>query len=223
MDFTHHIIDMALNLDSYLGYIINYFGLWTYIILFWVVFAETGIIVLSFLPGDSLLFVIGALSAEGHLNLIFSIIILSLAAILGDTINYYIGKYIGPKIFSKEDSKLFNKRHLIEAHNFYEKYGGKTIILARFIPILRAFAPFIAGIGTMPYKKFLSYNIIGGILWVLIVTTIGYFFGNIPIVKDNFSFVVVAIILISVLPVVINELIRNHRKRKNLKIKGDHK
>lgn len=223
MDFTHHIIDMALNLDSYLGYIINYFGLWTYIILFWVVFAETGIIVLSFLPGDSLLFVIGALSAEGHLNLIFSIIILSLAAILGDTINYYIGKYIGPKIFSKEDSKLFNKRHLIEAHNFYEKYGGKTIILARFIPILRAFAPFVAGIGTMPYKKFLSYNIIGGMLWVLIVTTIGYFFGNIPIVKDNFSFVVVAIILISVLPVVINELIRNHRKRKNLKIKGDHK
>lgn len=223
MDFAHHLIDMALNLDSYLGYIINYFGLWTYVVLFGVVFAETGIIVVSFLPGDSLLFVIGALSAEGHLNLIFSIIILSLAAILGDTINYYIGKYIGPKIFSKEDSKLFNKRHLVEAHNFYEKYGGKTIILARFIPVLRAFAPFVAGIGTMSYKKFLSYNIIGGILWVLIVTTIGYFFGNIPIVKDNFSFVVVAIILISVLPVVINELIRNHRKRKNLKIKGDNK
>lgn len=214
MDFTHLIIDIALNLDSYLGYIINSFGLWTYVILFAVIFAETGIIVVSFLPGDSLLFVIGALSAGGHLNLILSMIILIIAAILGDTVNYYIGHYIGPKIFSKEDSRLFNKRHLMEAHNFYEKYGGKTIILARFIPIIRAFAPFVAGIGTMPYKRFLSYNIIGAILWVVIVTLIGYFFGNIPIVKDNFSLVVVAIVFISVLPVIVNELIRNYRKRK---------
>ncbi|MBZ9571076.1 DedA family protein [Methanobrevibacter sp. TMH8] len=215
MDFTHQVIDIVLNLDTYLGYIINLFGLWTYAILFAVIFAETGIIVVAFFPGDSLLFVIGALSAGGHLNLLFSVVLLSIAAILGDTVNYYIGKYIGPKIFSKEDSKLFNKKHLIEAHKFYEKYGGKTIILARFIPVIRVFAPFIAGIGTMPYKKFLLYNMIGGVLWVLSATLMGYFFGNIPIVKDNFSLVVLGIVLISAVPIIINELIRNYKKGKN--------
>lgn len=130
------------------------------------------------------------------------------AAILGDTVNYQIGKYIGPKIFNKESSKLFNKNHLIEAHDFYEEYGGKTIILARFIPIIRAFAPFVAGIGLMPYKKFLSYNIIGGVAWVLIFTLIGYFFGNLPIVKDNFSLLVIAIVVISGLPIVIQLIMK---------------
>lgn len=208
MDFTNQIIDIILNLDIYLGYVISLFGSLTYLILFLVVFCETGIIIVSFLPGDSLLFIIGALSAGGALNLIVSIIILSLAAILGDTVNYQIGKYIGPKIFNKESSKLFNKNHLIEAHDFYEEYGGKTIILARFIPIIRAFAPFVAGIGLMPYKKFLSYNIIGGVAWVLIFTLIGYFFGNLPIVKDNFSLLVIAIIVISGLPIVIQLIMK---------------
>jgi len=215
MDFTHQIIDIILNLDIYLGYVINLFGAWTYIILFAVVFVQNGIIFFSFLPGDSLLFVMGALSAEGHLNLIFSIIMLIIAAVLGDTVNYYTGKYVGPKIFSREDSKLFNKKHLMEAHDFYERHGGKTIILARFIPIIRAFAPFVAGIGSMPYKKFLVYNVIGGIGWVILVTLMGYFFGNIPVVKDNFSIVVIAIIVISVLPIIINELIRNYRKKES--------
>nr|WP_302579180.1 DedA family protein [Methanobrevibacter arboriphilus] len=208
MDFTNQIIDIILNLDIYLGYVISLFGSLTYLILFLVVFCETGIIIVSFLPGDSLLFIIGALSAGGALNLIVSIIILSLAAILGDTVNYQIGKYIGPKIFNKEGSKLFNKNHLIEAHDFYEEYGGKTIILARFIPIIRAFAPFVAGIGLMPYKKFLSYNIIGGVAWVLIFTLIGYFFGNLPIVKDNFSLLVIAIVVISGLPIVIQLIMK---------------
>ncbi|MBF4469043.1 MAG: DedA family protein [Methanobrevibacter arboriphilus] len=208
MDFTNQIIDIILNLDIYLGYVISLFGSLTYLILFLVVFCETGIIIVSFLPGDSLLFIIGALSAGGTLNLIVSIIILSLAAILGDTVNYQIGKYIGPKIFNKESSKLFNKNHLIEAHDFYEEYGGKTIILARFIPIIRAFAPFVAGIGLMPYKKFLSYNIIGGVAWVLIFTLIGYFFGNLPIVKDNFSLLVIAIVVISGLPIVLQLIMK---------------
>jgi membrane-associated protein len=215
MEFTNQIIDIILNLDIYLGYLINLFGPLTYLILFSVVFCETGIIVISFLPGDSLLFIVGALSAGGELNLIFSIVILSIAAILGDTLNYHIGKFIGPKIFNKESSRLFNKKHLIEAHEFYEEYGGKTIILARFIPIIRAFAPFVAGIGLMPYKKFLSYNVIGGIAWVLIFTLIGYFFGNLPIVKDNFSFLVIAIIVISGLPIVIQLIMKRMKEMDN--------
>ncbi|MDR2967077.1 MAG: VTT domain-containing protein [Methanobacteriaceae archaeon] len=185
-------------------------GLWTYVILFAVVFSETGLIFLSFLPGDSLLFIIGALSANDKLDLIFIMISLSIAAILGDTVNYHIGKFIGPKIFNKKDSKFFNMKYLVETHDFYEKYGGKTIVIARLIPIIRGFMPFVAGIGTMPYKRFLFYNIIGGVLWVVIVTSAGYFFGNIPIVKDNFFIVVVAIVIISVLPVVINELRKNY-------------
>jgi len=219
MDIITSFIDIALNLDHYLGNIINLFGLWTYVILFLVVFAETGIIILSFLPGDTLLFVIGALSASGKLDLGFTMIILSIAAILGDTVNYHIGKYIGPKIFNKEESKLFSKKHLLRAHNFYEKYGGKTIILARFIPIIRAFAPFVAGIGTMSYKKFLLYNVVGGILWVVSLSYAGFLFGNIPIVRDNFAIVIIAIVIISNLPAIISELSRRLRKNKSKEIK----
>jgi len=214
MDFTNQIIDIILNLDIYLGYIISLFGPLTYLILFLVIFCETGIIIISFLPGDSLLFIVGVLATGEELNLVFSIVILSIAAILGDTVNYHIGKFIGPKIFNKESSKLFNKKHLIEAHDFYEEYGGKTIILARFIPIIRAFAPFIAGIGLMPYKKFLSYNVIGGISWVLIFTLMGYFFGNLPIVRDNFSLLIIAIIVISALPLLLQLLMRKIKVNK---------
>ena len=212
MDFISQIIHISLNLDTYLVYIVNSFGLWSYVILFLVIFSETGTIVVSFLPGDSLLFVVGALSAKSHLNVVFVIMILSFAAILGDTVNYHIGKFIGPKIFNKQNSKLFSKKHLMEAHDFYEKYGSRTIILARFIPIIRAFAPFVAGIGSMPYKKFLSYNIFGGVLWITLIVSIGYLFGNIPIIKDNFSFLIVFIIVISVLPILLKELLRKYRK-----------
>lgn len=212
MDFISQIIHISLNLDTYLVYIVNSFVLWSYVILFLVIFSETGTIVVSFLPGDSLLFVVGALSAKSHLNVVFVIMILSFAAILGDTLNYHIGKFIGPKIFNKQNSKLFSKKHLMEAHDFYEKYGARTIILARFIPIIRAFAPFVAGIGSMPYKKFLSYNIFGGVLWITLIVSIGYLFGNIPIIKDNFSFLIVFIIVISVLPILLKELLRKYRK-----------
>ena len=142
-------------------------------------------------------------------------IILSIAAILGDTVNYHIGKYIGPKIFNKEESKLFSKKHLLRAHDFHEKYGGKTIILARFIPIIRAFAPFVAGIGTMSYKKFLLYNVVGGISWVVIISYAGFLFGNIPVVRDNFSIVIIAIVIISNLPAIVSELIRRLWKNKD--------
>lgn len=213
MDLVNYIINLMLNLDIYLSYIINLFGIWTYLLLFVVVFSETGIIFLSFLPGDSLLFVIGALSANGEINFFFSIILLTLAAILGDTINYSIGKYVGPKIFNKENSIFFNKNHLIEAHDFYEKYGGKTIILGRFIPVIRAFAPFIAGIGKMPYKKFLSFNIIGGFLWVMLIVSIGYLFGNIPIIKNNLSIIIIIIVAISILPIIVKNLLKRFNKR----------
>lgn len=217
MDFTNQFLNIILNLDTYLAYVISIFGSWTYLILFLAIFSETGIIIVSFLPGDSLLFIIGALSAGRELNLILSIVILSLAAILGDTVNYYIGKFIGPKIFNKESSRFFNRKHLMEAHDFYEEYGGKTIILARFIPIIRAFAPFVAGIGLMPYKKFLSYNVIGGICWVLIFTLLGYFCGNLPVIKDNFSLLVIGIIIISGLPIIIQILVKNLKNRKSKK------
>jgi len=214
MDFTiTQIIDIFLHLDYYIGYIINLFGIWTYAILFTAIFAETGLIVFFFLPGDSLIFIMGTLSATGKLNLITIIILLSIAAVLGNTVNYHIGKFVGPKIFKKEDSKLFNRKHLIEAHEFYEKYGAKAIILARFIPVIRVFAPFVAGIGLMPFKKFLLYSTIGGVGWVLLFSCSGYFFGNIPFVRDNFSIVVIAIIIISILPIFANELMKKSKKK----------
>lgn len=213
MDFTTQLLDIILHLDKYLDHIISLFGLWTYLILFTVIFSETGVIVLSFFPGDSLLFVIGALAASNQLDLLSCMIILSIAAILGDTLNYHIGKFVGPKIFTKEESKLFRKKNLIYARDFYEKHGGKTVIIARFMPVIRAFAPFVAGIGIMPYKKFLLYNVIGAISWVVSITSLGFLFGNIPWVKNNFSVVVISIILISILPIIIAELRKKLREK----------
>ena len=199
-------MDILLHLDKYIDIMIQTMGLWSYVILFLIIFCETGLVVTPVLPGDSLLFTVGTFAAIGSFDLTLVLIIMTVAAIGGDTVNYWIGNYLGPKVFHYEDSRFFKKKHLERTHQFYEKYGGKTIIIARFIPIIRTFAPFVAGIGSMTYRKFLSYNVIGGILWIFSLTLAGYFFGNIPVVRKNFSLVVMAIVVISVLPGVIEYL-----------------
>lgn len=216
MHWITKAIDFILHLDKYISILIQDFGLWTYFILFLIVFCETGLVVTPFLPGDSLLFAAGAFAARGELNIIWLFLLLSAAAIIGDTINYWIGHTIGPKIFQKENVRFLKKEHLERTHNFYEKYGGETIIIARFIPIIRTFAPFVAGIGKMTYWRFISYNIIGGIGWVAIFTFGGYFFGNISFVKKNFTIIILAIIIISILPGVV-EIIRHRRQSKKEK------
>lgn len=192
--------DLFLHLDKHLGQLIQSYGGWTYLILFLIIFCETGLVVTPILPGDSLLFAIGTFCALGYLDLWSVLGLLSVAAVLGDTVNYGIGHYIGPKVFHYKDSRIFRKEYLQKTHEFYEKYGGKTIIIARFVPIVRTFAPFVAGVGAMTYGKFILYNIAGGLLWIFSITLAGYFFGNIPVVKNNFTAVIMAIIVISVLP-----------------------
>ena len=212
MEFIKDILDYFLHLDGKLEELIKSYGLWTYLILFLIIFAETGLVITPFLPGDSLLFAAGTFAAGRGLNVWLLFIILSVAAIIGDTVNYWVGHYVGPKVFYKENVRFLNKKHLERTHAFYEKYGGKTIIIARFIPIIRTFAPFVAGIGSMTYWRFITYNVVGGILWVGICVFAGYFFGNIPVVKNNFSIVIIAIVLISVLPVIV-EFIRHRMSR----------
>ncbi|HVG21583.1 MAG TPA: DedA family protein [Blastocatellia bacterium] len=203
MELVKSLIDFFLHLDTHLNEIIQGYGVWTYLILFLIVFCETGLVVTPFLPGDSLLFAAGTFAALGSLNITLLFIILCVAAIVGDTVNYWVGHYVGPKVFNKDDVRFLNRKHLERTHEFYEKYGGKTIIIARFIPIIRTFAPFVAGVGSMSYWRFIAYNVAGGVLWVAVCVFGGYFFGNLEIVKRNFSLVVVAIILISVLPIII--------------------
>lgn len=200
MDILVFLIDIFLNLDKYLPQIIEAVGVWSYVIVFVVVFCETGLVVTPVLPGDSLLFALGALAALGALHIEALIIVLSIAGIAGDSVNYAIGHYIGPKVFHYEGSRFFKREYLIKTHAFYERHGGKTIIIARFMPIIRTFAPFVAGVGAMSYGKFIVYNIIGGISWVCAFLLGGYFFGNIPSVKRNFTMVIMAIVIISVLP-----------------------
>ncbi len=204
MELITQVIDIFLHLDVHLNAWAAWMGVWLYIVIFVVVFCETGLVVTPFLPGDSLLFACGALAAaEGSaINLWLLMPVIFVAAVLGDFCNYEIGKWLGPKVFTKQDSWLLNKDHLNKAHAFYEKYGGKTIILARFIPIIRTFAPFVAGIGKMSYFHFASYNLIGAALWVGLFTLGGYFFADLPVVQNHFHYVVVAIIVISVLPAV---------------------
>ena len=201
MEFIGKAVDLFLHLDKHLGAIIQQYGTWTYAILTLVVFCETGLVVTPFLPGDSLLFAAGALAAlpGSPLSVGFLFLLLSAAAIAGDTVNYWIGHKVGPRAFEGK-IKFLNTKHLARTHDFYEKYGGKTIIIARFVPIVRTFAPFVAGIGSMSYGKFITYNVVGGILWVAICLFAGFFFGNLPFVKANFSVVILAIIFISVLP-----------------------
>jgi membrane-associated protein len=194
--------------------VINNYGFETYLILFVIIFLETGLVVTPFLPGDSLIFAAAALSVAGALNIYALVGVLMVAAILGDTANYQIGRIFGNKLITIGGGKLIKKEHLDKTNTFYEKYGAKTIIFARFIPIVRTLAPFVAGIGKMHYKKFISFNAIGGILWVLLVSALGYFFGNIPVVKKNFEIVIIAIIVISILPVVI-EFFKSKVKKTN--------
>ena len=189
MEWITSLIDLFLHLDQHLNVIIRDYGLWTYLIMFVIIFCETGLVVTPILPGDSLLFAAGTFAAMGALDPIWLVGLLSIAAVAGDTVNYWVGNLVGPKIFHQEKVRFFKKEYLIRTHEFYEKYGGKTIILARFIPIIRTFAPFVAGIGKMTYLHFISFNVIGGIAWIAIFIFGGYFFGNLPMVKRNFTLV----------------------------------
>jgi membrane-associated protein len=209
MDFVRSVMDLFLHLDQHLNRIVTDYGVWTHLILFAIVFAETGLVVTPFLPGDSLLFAAGALAAIGSLDLWLLVVLLVGAAILGDTVNYWVGAWIGPRAFSG-NVRFLRKDYLERTHAFYEKHGGKTIILARFVPIIRTFAPFVAGVGAMSYPKFITYNIVGAVLWVGLFVPLGYFFGNMPTVKENFSLVILAIIAISVMPIAV-EAIRARR------------
>jgi len=223
MEIVSYLIDLFLHLDEHLNSVIQTYGVWTYLLLFLIIFMETGVVIFPFLPGDSLLFAAGTFAAPkdgspGALNIYVLIILLSLAAILGDTVNYWIGHFIGPKAFRGE-VRFLKKEYLDRTHAFYEKHGGKTIILARFIPIIRTFAPFVAGIGAMTYSHFITYNVVGGVVWVTLFTLGGYFFGSIPFVQENFTLVVLAIIFISVMPGVI-EFMRE-RSRSSSKVEPD--
>lgn len=211
METISFLVDFFLHLDKHMGEIIKQYGSFSYALLFAVVFAETGFVITPFLPGDSLLFAAGTFAALGSFDILWLYIILLTAAILGDNCNYWIGRFIGPKVFARPDSKFLKKEYLDKTHSFYEKHGGKAIIIAKFMPIFRTFTPFVAGIGAMSYKKFLFYNVTSAIIWVTIFTLGGYFFGNLPFVQKNFSVVIVGIIFISVLPGVIEYL--KHRKK----------
>jgi membrane-associated protein len=215
MEVINNLIDFILHVDVHLGEIIRDYDTWTYGILFLIIFLETGFVVTPFLPGDSLLFAAGSFAARGDLNPVYLFILLSIAAVVGDTINYSIGAYIGPRAFSGE-IKFLKKEHLDRTSEFYDKHGGKTIILARFIPIIRTFAPFVAGIGTMTYSHFILYNVIGGISWVAIFIFGGYYFGNLPFVRDNFEIVIFTIIFISFIPPVL-EFFKARKEMKEIK------
>jgi membrane-associated protein len=214
MELITYFIDLFLHLDKHLSLVITQYGTGTYLLLFFIIFMETGFVVTPFLPGDSLLFAAGTFASPAlgsPLNIVVLYLLLCTAAVLGDTVNYWIGHFIGPRAFSM-NNRFLKKEYLERTEAFYEKHGGKTIVLARFIPIIRTFAPFVAGVGKMSYWRFISYNVIGGIAWVSLFCLGGYFFGNLPVVKDNFSIVVVTIILISVLPMVF-EIVKGRMKR----------
>ncbi len=216
MEYIHFIIDFILHIDVHLTELVASYGTWVYLILFLIIFCETGLVVTPFLPGDSLLFVAGALAASnntGEFNIIILNALLIMAAILGDGVNYTIGRFAGEKLFSNPNSKIFKQSYLEKTHKFYEKHGGKTIILARFVPIVRTFAPFVAGMGRMGYKHFAAYNVIGGVVWVMLFTLLGYFVGTIPWVQQNLKLLMIAIIIISILPGVI-EVLRERAKSK---------
>ena len=215
------IIDFFLHIDEHLATLIIFFGNWTYALLFGIIFAETGLIIAPFLPGDSLLFAVGALARIDLLNIYGVYFIMLFAAILGDSFNYFVGRKFGARLFYKENSRFFNKAHLLKTSEFYERHGGKTIILARFLPIVRTFAPFVAGIGKMRYDTFFYFNVVGAFIWVTLFTFTGYFFGGLPIVKKNFEYFIIGIIVLSIFPI-IYEFVKNklatHKKKQKEKI-----
>lgn len=219
MEYIHFLIDFILHIDVHLTELVANYGTWVYAILFLIIFCETGLVVTPFLPGDSMLFVAGTLAASnstGDFNIIILNVSLIIAAILGDGVNYTIGRFFGEKMFSNPDSKIFKQSYLEKTHLFYEKHGGKTIILARFVPIVRTFAPFVAGMGRMGYKHFAAFNVIGGIAWVMIFTLLGYFVGTIPWVQKNLKLLMVIIIIVSVLPGVIEVLKERAKSKREL-------
>lgn len=210
MEIFTQVVDIFLHLDKHLGDVISQYGTLTYLILFAIIFCETGLVVTPFLPGDSLLFAAGAFAALGSLDLMTLLLVLYAAPILGDSTNYWIGRFVGPRVFGR----FVKQDYLDKTHAFYEKHGGKTVIIARFMPIFRTFAPFVAGIGAMNYPKFLTYSVLGTLLWITVCVVAGYFFGNIPFVKQNFSLVIFAIIGISILPMVVHLVRERIAKRK---------
>jgi len=206
MDLIRQLIDVLLHLDRHLSTVIQDYGMWTYLILFLIIFCETGLVVTPILPGDSLLFAVGTFAARGALDVNLVVTLLSLAAVAGDTLNYAIGYRLGPQVFRKEGVRFLNREYLDRTHQFYERHGAKTIVIARFVPIVRTFAPFVAGIGRMSYSRFITYNVAGGVGWIVILVLGGYAFGNIPVVKQNFTLVIFAIITLSILPGVVEFL-----------------
>ena len=210
-----NILNFIIHIDRYLGTIIQTYGVETYIILFLIIFCETGLVVTPFLPGDSLIFAAAAFAAIGNLNIYVLYIVVLIAAFLGDTANYEIGKKLGAKIEAKENPKFIKKEYLQRTHDFFERHGGKSIVLARFVPIVRTFAPFVAGSGNMHYGRFIKFNLLGSVLWVTLCTTTGYFFGNIDFVRKNFSLIILAIIFVSVLPMIIMYIINKAKNNKN--------
>jgi membrane-associated protein len=215
MEFLTYFIDLILHVDRHLQALCNDYGVWVYAILFIIIFCETGLVVTPFLPGDSLLFAVGSMAAIGALDVTAISLLLIVAAILGDSVNYWVGNKVGPKVFHSEDSRFLNKEYLHRTHAFYEKHGGKTIIIARFLPIIRTFAPFVAGIGKMTYPRFFAFNVVGGILWVLIFVISGYLFGNIPFIKERFSLVILALVVIPAIPSVAEFIRIQLKRRKN--------
>jgi membrane-associated protein len=201
MELLAALWDFVMHLDAHLATFVAEHGAWVYALLFVIVFCETGLVVTPFLPGDSLLFVVGALAAAGGMDIVLVMALLVSAALCGDNVNYWIGRWAGPKVFRQEDARWFNRRHLERTHAFYERYGGKAIVIARFVPIVRTYVPFVAGIGTMPYLRFLAFSVAGALLWVVSLCLAGYWFGNLPLVKDNLGAMIVVIIAISVTPI----------------------
>jgi membrane-associated protein len=205
------LLDLVVNLDEHLKMLVQEYGLWAYAILFLIIFLETGVVVTPFLPGDSLLFVAGTIAAIGELNVHLLSVVLIVAAILGDSVNYAVGRYLGPKVFQYEDSRFFKRAYLEYTHDFFERHGGKTIVIARFVPIVRTYAPFVAGIGRLEYRRFLFFNVSGAVLWVVLLAYAGYFFGNLPIIRDNLTLAIMVIIVLSLMPGVIEYM--RHRRR----------
>jgi membrane-associated protein len=213
MDWLKELIHQVMHLENYLGQLLTFFGSWTYVVMFAIIFAETGLVILPFLPGDSLLFALGALAAihPDQLDIKWLLLLLSVAAIVGDTVNYWIGVKVGPLLFRGETSRFLNKKHLDRTHEFFERYGGKTIILARFIPIVRTFAPFVAGMGKMTYRRFMAYNVIGGLVWIFLFLLAGYWLGGLEQVKKNFTWVILGIIVVSIIPAIVEFILERRR------------